>query len=189
MSKKVKININIESRARALRGNYKRCTIKDVHPHINFKMSEYDPCVWYFIMGIKVDSNNEGEFSGDNDEFLKGQFFGKITATPKYPFEPPNIIWFTPTGIFNTDDFCTDIGKYHKENYPAELGMDGYTKMMWSGLIGWKDLINGINLLNGKLSQKELFYVIKKASHDSQEYNIKYNSTLVTMFQSDSKKE
>jgi ubiquitin-protein ligase len=172
----------VKTRTKALIGNFKRCTFKDVHPHIKFVMTD-DVHHWYFMMGTMIDSD-EGEFSGDGDEFLKGQFFGKITATKSYPFGPPDVEMLTPTGIFplNNSNFCIDIGKYHSEDYPASLGMDGYTKMIWSGLIGWKNIGYGFNLISCNLSKKKRIEIIRKASLESQEYNRKHNSQLIKMF-------
>jgi ubiquitin-protein ligase len=184
MSRTVKKNVTFKSRAKALFGNFKRCTIKDVHPHIKFIMTEDDVHNWYFMMGAMVDADNKGEFSGNNDEFLKGQFLGKITATNTYPFGPPDVEMLTPTGVFplNNNNFCIDIGKYHKENYPATLGMDGYTKMIWSGLVGWRDLGYGINLISGRIPQNKQVEMIRKASCKSQAYNRKNNADLVELF-------
>jgi ubiquitin-protein ligase len=183
MSRIIKKKTTVESRTKALMGNYKRCTFKDVHFHIKFIMTD-DVHIWYFMMGAMIDADDKGEFSGDNDEFLKGQFFGIITATAVYPYGPPDVKMLTPTGVFplNNSDFCIDMGKYHKENYPAALGMDGYTKMIWSGLVGWKELGVGINMLSGRTSKKEQLQEIKKASLKSQEYNRKYNAELVELF-------
>lgn len=185
MSKQVNKKVSVASRTKALLGNYKRCTVKDIHPHIRFVMSEKIH-EWYFIMGVMVDSNSGG-FSGDKDEFLSGQFIGKITATNEYPYAPPDVIMLTPTGIFplNTNDFCIDIGKYHKAEYPATLGMDGYVKMIWSGLVGWRDLGHGINLLTGRKSAVEQLESIRKASSESQDYNRKHNVEILKLFQCD----
>ena len=184
MSRTVKKNGTVKSRTKALIGNFRRCTIKDVHPHIKFNIADDNVHNWYFMMGAMVDTDNRGEFSGDNEEFLKGQFFGKITATKVYPFGPPDVEMLTPTGVFplNNNDFCIDIGKYHKENYPATLGMDGYTKMIWSGLVGWRDLGHGINLISGHTPQNKQVEMIRKASFESQAYNRKNNAALVELF-------
>jgi ABC-type phosphate transport system ATPase subunit/ubiquitin-protein ligase len=164
----VKKKVTVKSRTKALMGNFKRCTVKDVHPHIKFIIHD-DVHNWYFMMGVTVDPGNDGEFSGNKDEFLGGQFFGKITATKVYPFGPPDVEMLTPTGVFplNNNNFCIDIGKYHKNNYPATLGMDGYTKMIWSGLVGWRDLGHGINLISGRTPQNKQVEMIRKASFES----------------------
>ena len=185
MSRTVKKKSTVRSRTKALVGNYKRCTVKDVHEHIKFVMSDKDVHDWYFLLGIIPDSkSSEGQFSGNNNEFIGGQFLGKITATMEYPYGPPDVEMLTPTGIFpmNNNDFCIDIGKYHKNDYPATLGMDGYVKMIWSGLMGWEELGNGIGLKTGKSSYKKLLCEISSASSSSIEYNKKHNSRVLELF-------
>ena len=90
----------------------------------------------------------------------------------------------TPTGIFplNNNNFCIDIGKYHKNEYPSGLGMDGYVKMIWSGLLGWQSLGAGINLLVGKKNTNADLERITNASLNSQEYNKKHNAKILALF-------
>jgi ubiquitin-protein ligase len=182
MSKTVKISK--DKRTKSLVGHLKRCTVKDVHPHIKFIPAEDRLDKWYFMIGIQVGTESDGEFFGGNDEFKGAQFLGEIVATSKYPYEPPNAKLYTPTGIYPADsaDFCVDIGKYHKNNWPPSYGMDGFVKMLLSGLIGWKDLGFGINLFNGERCAKRRIEIIKKASHDSREYNQKKNSHILKLF-------
>ena len=177
-------------RTKALLGHFKRCTVKDVHDHIKFVPAENRIDVWYFMMGAMVDSDNKGQFAGDDDEFLEGQFFGKVIATNAYPYGPPNVEMLTPTGVFplKNTDFCIDIGRYHKNNYPATIGMDGYVKMIWSGLVGWRSLGSGINLMSKGLTKIQQLKNIRKASSNSQAYNKKYNSKLVELFRNVGKK-
>jgi ubiquitin-protein ligase len=181
MSTVVKKTGTVESRTKALMGNFKR-SIKNPHPHIKYVMTEQDVHVWYFIMG--VNTLGEGEFSGDNGEFLKGQFIGKITATTAYPYGPPDVVMLTPTGVFpiNSKDFCIDIGSYHKDNYPSTLGMDGYVQMIWSGLVGWVSLGSGINLIGCKMNKNEHIALIQSESLKSQQYNKLHNSKILALF-------
>lgn len=184
MSRTVKKKVAEKSRTRALKGNFKRCTIKDVHPHIKFVMSDSNVHEWHFMLGIVSDSkHNEGEFLGDDGEFKGGQFIGKITATSKYPYGPPDVEMLTPTNVFplNNNDFCIDIGKYHADEYPATLGMDGYTKMIWGGLIGWKELGHGINLMP-RGPPDTYIEKIRATSLSSREYNKKHNAAILDMF-------
>ena len=186
MATKLTKKVTAKSRTKALLGNFKRCTVKEIHPHIKFIMNGDKIDEWYFLMGLLPgDKKKTSEFKGNNDEFTKGQFIGKITATSVYPYGPPNVEMLTPTGVFplNNNNFCIDIGKYHKDNYPATLGMDGYTKMIWSGLMGWKEIGHGINLvLNGK-KKKEQIEGIRLASENSRKYNKKYNKKILELFE------
>jgi ubiquitin-protein ligase len=186
MSRFVKKKVTEKSRVKALKGNFKRATIKQPHDHIKYIIpDDSDIGVWYFMLGAKPDfDDNEGEFAGDDDEFLGGQFIGKIMATKVYPYGPPNVKMLTPTGVFplNNSNFCIDIGKYHKDNYPATLGMDGYVNMIWSGLIGWKSLGSGINLLTARNNNQLTLANIRKASTDSKAYNEEHIPEVIAMF-------
>lgn len=75
-----------QKRTKALMGNYKRAT-KEKHPNLSFKMTG-NTGVWYFIID---------RLKGDNNEFTNGQFIGRVIATKKYPFEPPDVEMLTPT--------------------------------------------------------------------------------------------
>lgn len=185
MTTKLNKKVTAKSRTKALLGNFKRCTVKDVHTHIKFIMDGEKIDEWYFLMGLMPnDKEKVSEFKGNDNEFAGGQFIGKITATSVYPYGPPNVEMLTPTGVFplNNNNFCIDIGKYHKDNYPATLGMDGYTKMIWSGLMGWQEIGHGINLvLNGKKKQEQI-EGIRSASKNSIKYNEKYNKEILELF-------
>lgn len=186
MSRYVKKKVTPKSRAKALNGNFKRATIKMPHEHIKYIIADdSDIGVWYFMLGALPDrKDNAGQFAGDDDEFLGGQFIGKIMATKMYPYGPPDVEMMTPTGVFplNNKDFCIDVGRYHKDNYPASLGMDGYTNMIWSGLIGWQSLGSGINLLTSRRNTNTSIQKISMESANSQAYNKLHNAEIVARF-------
>ena len=173
------------SRTKALMANYRRCTTKEHHENVKFIMTS-DVSKWYFLMGVMpgVSSGPTGEFSGEEDEFIGGQYLGVISATKKYPFGPPDVIMLTPNGVFPVNDpnFCISIGKYHATDYPSTLGMDGFTKTVCSGLQGWKSLGPGLKLTKYS-SQGEQLKSVRKLSLDSQEYNRKHNSEVLALFQ------
>jgi ubiquitin-protein ligase len=187
MSKRVHKKVTEKSRTKALMGNFKRCTVKNPHPHITCVMSKVD--VWHFLIGVHPDSKDgKGGFDGNDGEFKEGQFLGKIVAPKDYPYSPPNVTMYTPTGVIlvENSNFCIDIGKYHKDDYPATLGMDGYLGMVWSGvLVGWKGIGRGIGLATGKTSHDELLVSIKNASKNSQAFNKKRYPRILKMFKSD----
>jgi ubiquitin-protein ligase len=188
MSRTIKKKDNSKIKIKSLKGHFKRCTNPkkgQVHEHIKFVMSDEDVGVWYFVMGVMVDaSEDEGQFLGNDDEFAGGQYVGKVTATKNYPFAPPDVVFLTPTEIYpiNSSDFCVDIGKYHKENYPATLGMDGFVSMIWAGIMGWRDLGAGISLLHYKKLKKDRVKLIRKAAKNSKKYNAKHNRAVLDMF-------
>jgi ubiquitin-conjugating enzyme E2 J2 len=62
---------------------------------------------WYFLVHGLVDTPYEG-----------GVYFGKITLPENYPFAPPDFVFLTPNGRFETDKkICTTFSSYHKESF------------------------------------------------------------------------
>lgn len=160
----IKPKKNEKIKYKALAGHFKR-TQKEQHPNVSFVKDDEDQSRWFFKIH---------DFSGEQDEFKSAEILGEVTATDKYPFSPPNAKIYTPNGVYpiNNSDFCVDIGKYHKSNWPATYGMDGFVKMLFSGLIGWKDLGYGINLKTGD-KKKDILGDIINASSNSKDYNRK----------------
>lgn len=185
------------ARVRALQNHYLRATGvgASMHDHIQFVATD-DIGKWYFIMGVRADvtddeiaaarENNKpvrGEFSGEQNEFIGGQFIGILRATSKYPFGPPDAEMLTPTGIFplNSPDFCIDIGKYHANQYPPTLGLDGFAGMIWAGFINWRELGSGIALFPHGNPKKDLS-IISNRSLSSRSYNLKHHKEILQMF-------
>jgi ubiquitin-protein ligase len=160
-------------RSRALHNHFLRTT-KDNNPYIRYVATD-DIGVWYFMLH-SIDGN-KGEFKG-------GEFIGTVMATPAYPNGPPTAKMFTPTGVFplNNEDFCIDIGKYHANNYPPSLGLDGFTGMIMAGLIGWRELGHGISLFPDSNGKGDVA-VITRAAKASRAYNAKHNADIVALFE------
>lgn len=48
----------------------------------------------------------------------KGLYHGILRFPPSYPFEPPDVIFLTPNGRFDTNKpICTSISKFHKDQW------------------------------------------------------------------------
>ena len=166
---------NKNIRQRALAGHLKRCTERNIHPNIAFIADEKVIDRWRFVMK---------EFDGTDDEYKGGVYFGTVIASNLYPFDPPRVTFKTPTGVYpiNESDFCVDMGHYHKNNYPPTLGMDGFVKQLWAGLIGWRGLIGGSNLALQRVDDATQLNIIKTRASESRAYNLENNSELMRMF-------
>jgi ubiquitin-protein ligase len=62
-------------------------------------------------------------------------YFGKITSPDNYPFSPPDFIFLTPNGRFETHKkICTTFSSYHKETFSTAWNiltmMDGLISFM-----------------------------------------------------------
>lgn len=79
--------------------------------------------------------------------FEKGIYHGRISLPPEYPMKPPNIIFLTPNGRFETNKkICLSISGYHPETWrpswsirTALLAMIGFMPTHGTGAIGSLD--------------------------------------------------
>lgn len=138
---------------------------------LDFRIKDDDLTVWYAKITHLV---------GENDEFVDGEYLVEVTATNDFPTKPPDFKFLTPNGVYAPRTrVCIDIGAYHAENYPATLGMVGFTKMLISGLIGYVHLGHGINLIETSIDKKKLLAL------ESREYNRTKNSEIIALFDTD----
>ena len=78
-------------------------------PNLILRPKENDLLTWFFI----IHDLQETPFEG-------GIYFGKILLDEQYPLKPPNFIFITPNGRFETDKkICTTFSAYHQETYTS----------------------------------------------------------------------
>lgn len=78
-------------------------------PNLILRPKEDDLLTWFFI----VHDLQETPFEG-------GVYFGKILLNEQYPLKPPNFIFITPNGRFETGKkICTTFSAYHQETYSS----------------------------------------------------------------------
>lgn len=74
---------------------------------------ENDMFVWHFTIRGAVGTDFEG-----------GVYHGKILLPAEYPFKPPNIMFLTPTGRFETHTkLCLSFSAYHPELWQPAWGI------------------------------------------------------------------
>lgn len=136
---------------------FKKATTEP-NEHIKFVMSEDNACVWYIRL------RNIG---GNDDEFVGGEYDCRMVAPIDFPFNPPSFYFLTNNGLYEIETkVCISIGEYHKDDYRAALGMAGFANQLVSGLIGWKEMGGGINIIKTSVEAKKKF---AQASHQSNE--------------------
>lgn len=85
---------------------------------------------------------------GKEGEFQNGEYIVKILLTEGFPYHPPEFIFLTPNGIYgHGKKCCISIGSYHKDQYPASLGISGFALEIVNGLMNYDQMGHGINLL------------------------------------------
>ena len=78
-------------------------------PNLILRPKENDLLTWYFLVYDLQDTPFEG-----------GVYFGKILLNEQYPLKPPNFIFITPNGRFETNKkICTTFSAYHQETYTS----------------------------------------------------------------------
>ena len=76
--------------------------------------------------------------------FISGIYHGRIILPPAYPMKPPNVIFTTPNGRFETHKkICLSISGYHPETWrpswsirTALLALIGFFPTHGNGAIG-----------------------------------------------------
>lgn len=85
--------------------NYTKDNFK--FPNLVLKPETDNIYVWYFLVHGLLDTPYED-----------GVYFGKITLPNNYPFAPPDFVFLTPNGRFQTNKkICTTFSSYHKESF------------------------------------------------------------------------
>ena len=68
--------------------------------------TEENILVWHFVI------------FGMDDPYKDGVYMGKIIFPSEYPFKPPDIIFVTPNGRFETNKkICLSFTSYHPESW------------------------------------------------------------------------
>ncbi|KAJ3412221.1 hypothetical protein HDV05_001081 [Chytridiales sp. JEL 0842] len=85
----------------------------DPSPEFTAAPLEDNMLEWHFT----VRGPSEGGFKG-------GRYHGRILFPPEYPFKPPNIVFLTPNGRFETNKkICLSITNYHPEYWRPAWGV------------------------------------------------------------------
>jgi ubiquitin-conjugating enzyme E2 J2 len=155
--------------ARVYKAQYGKA-IKEKDESIKYAMDEQNMAKWYILLH---------NFSGNNDEYLGGEYIVRIELTNDFPYDPPHFYFMTPNGLYEVEKkVCISIGEFHKDQYPAALGVGGFCKQLLSGLIGWEEIGSGISIINTSEEKK------KALAADSTEYNRTNNAMFMALIDS-----
>ncbi|OHT15443.1 hypothetical protein TRFO_14035 [Tritrichomonas foetus] len=97
---------NVNPSIKRLQSEY-RHLIKNPEPDFVASPLDGDLYCWHFTIKGPKDSPFEG-----------GIYHGQINFPIRYPYEPPDIKFFTPNGRFQTNtEICLNITSFHKETW------------------------------------------------------------------------
>ena len=139
--------INIEARTinKRLMGEAKLLNKNPLH-YCTAYADENNIKKWYFI------------FIGqhDNECYNGGHYIGEIQLSDKYPLSPPDFIFYTPNGRFETNrKICLTITGYHKESWNPSINIKTMLGMIYSIFIA--DDTEGLGHIvdvSGKMTQQ-----------------------------------
>jgi ubiquitin-conjugating enzyme E2 J2 len=81
-------------------------------PNVIAKPSSKNTLLWYFML-YGLDAPYDG-----------GIYIGKIVFPREYPFKPPDVIFLTPNGRFQTKKkICLSFTSYHPESWNPQWSM------------------------------------------------------------------
>lgn len=133
-------------------------------PNLILRYNEDDLLKWYFIVYDLKDT-----------AFENGIYFGKITLPSEYPLKPPDFIFITPNGRFQTEKkICTTFSAYHQETYTSTWNI----LTMMEGMISFMTDLNpdiGLGSMESTIEDKQQF------AKDSLEWNLR-NLEFVKIF-------
>jgi len=152
---------------------YEKAT-KEPDEYIKYAINEDNPSEWYIMIH---------NIAGDNDEYVEGEFLFRMTLNDNFPYDPPSFIALTPNGLYTIGVVCCiSIGEFHKKDYRTVLGVSGFAKELANGLMNWRHIGSGLNLMKTTEMEK------RKYAKQSKEYNEKNNKKILNMINEQYKK-
>lgn len=158
-----------QRRIRALQNHYKQVYLERGHPNFWMVMDPGDIATWYVLI------HDLGE------DHKGGEYLMRMTAPNNYPFGPPKFELFTPNPRYAIGKSrpCVSMGEYHANNYPAILGMYGFTcELIYTFHASDKELGGGISMKSGVNKQDKL-----KLASESVAYNNKHYPEVMKLFE------
>lgn len=159
---------------KALQNHYKQRYIDcGGHEHFWAVMDPNDVKTWYILY-------HDMGADQPNAEYLM-----RMTATDKYPFDPPKFELFTPNPRYEIGKSrpCLSIGEYHANDYPALLGMIGFAiEVFGTFFMSAKDLGGGISLKTSKTENS------KQMAEASRAFNETHYPQVMELFKEERKR-
>src|SRR3989304_8041079 len=126
-------------------GQFKKAT-KEPDEYIKYAINESNCYEWYILISGLL---------GEKDEYKDCEFIFRLNLPKNFPYAPPEFYALTPNGFYAYNKkVCISIGEYHADDYRTTLGVSGFAMELANGLINWKSMGHGINLLTTSINEK-----------------------------------
>ena len=101
-----------------------------IFSNLKLKPDEIDCKIWYFLI-----------YDLKETPFEDGEYFGKILLDSNYPIKPPDFIFLTPNGRFETNrKICTSFSGFHPEMYSSTWNIQSLMQGVISFMTDTKDI-------------------------------------------------
>lgn len=145
------------------------------------KQKSKHPDTWH---GVDIVISNDDittwyvRITGLSDVYTGGEYLVKMVAGKNHPDDPPKYYFMTPNGLYALGhNACISIGSYHKDEYPAVLGMTGFIMNVIGAMLQWRTLGEGIKLLDTSAEKK------KQLAGESYNFNREHHIDIISMFE------
>lgn len=125
-------------------------------PNIYLAYDESNLCSWYFVIHDLKDTPFDGGF-----------YMGQVILPKEYPLKPPDFIFITPNGRFETNKkICTSFSGFHQDTYSSAWNISSMCCGLVSFMTDNQDVddskgIGGIKTTDDEkriLSKKSIFF-------------------------------
>lgn len=160
---------NVQKRIRSLQNHYKQVYSERGHPNFWMVIDPGDIATWYVLIH-DLGKDHKG-----------GEYLMRMTAPENYPFGPPKFELFTPNPRYTIGQSrpCVSMGEYHADNYPAILGMYGFTcELIYTFHASDKELGGGISMKSNVSKEEKL-----KLASESVAYNNTHYPQVMKLFE------
>ena len=150
-------------RVKALQNHYKQVYQDKGHPNFWMVVDPGDIGTWYVLI------HDLGE------EHEGGEYLMRMTAPENYPYGPPKFELFTPNPRYQIGKSrpCVSMGEYHSNNYPAILGMYGFTcELIYTFHASDTEMGGGISMKTGVTKEEKLILARESVAYNNKHYAV-----------------
>lgn len=150
-----------------------KAAVKNPTSHIIYAIDDQSVFTWWVLVRgfSKYPPGHPETFRlhGDDDEWENAEFLFKLGLDELEPHAKPPKFWpMTPNCVYKVGSRpCIGIGEYHKDDFLATLGPDGFAREIANGINMYKELGGGMHLIYGLSDVAEK----KQTAMDSREFN------------------
>ncbi len=120
--------------------------------------------------------DKDGPLDIKGEKYSYGEYLCRMHLPEGFPISPPKFYFYTPNGLYGVGvKVCVSIGEFHANQFPSGQQITGFCDNLVSGMVGWRELGTGIQIMHTTDAEKRWF------AQQSRTYNIKHYSGMRNM--------